>query len=583
MMGAVLSALARPSVMALAVLAISLSMHVLHIAQAGWGTYLWSPFPVSDSFYYLQAAWYRAFIGPGGGYLGHFIPHSPYVRILTAGFSWLGPGSATPFLINGLLMSGAAVFVALISFRVFGVGAGWLAGLAFTFSELTVFFAGLTVKTNSELFFIAGSSYFFIRFLQVSSFWRLFISLLFLGLALIDRNNYAVVLLPYAILAWKYGFPDKAWPFKLGAGVCAGGSALLLMGLMSGWQTESVEQPFFSPVGLNFYVGNSPGSRGTYTVVPGLRDDMEGHFLKSTGLVESWTGRSLTRGEASLFWFKQSWNHYRDRPLDYLALQGRKIVLLFAAESYGLPEQLASARFSRPSLGLAPVSYALVLAFGLATLICTKQWRRKPHAHVLVYALVLYAFTVWVFFVGERYRLLIFMLLLPFAANTLLCLWRANTWNARKPLLLVTIVVFLLSHAATAILDEGPGWADDPQRAAQAEQKAANNLRSLYQAQRDAVATNDAASWHELATYALTRRFLHDAQIYAEKAILANPDNPASYRVLADIYHLRHKRSELVALASRLTSLDQADQSGRWASTRQFAVFLADLPFTKMR
>lgn len=571
----------KPLFMAVAIFIVSISLHALHVAQAGWGADMWSPYPVSDSFYYVQAAWYRAFISPDGGYMGSFIPYSPYVRLLTAGFSLIGPGSATPFVVNALLMSGAAVFTALTAYRLFGVAAGWLAGCGFVFSALVVFFAGLTVKTNAELFFIAGSSYFFIRFLDVSGLWRLFLSLLFLGLALIDRNNYAVVLLPYTLLAWNHGLPGQSWLTKLRGFAFAGLGAMFLVGSVSGWQSDSVEQPFLSPVGLNFYVGNSPGSRGTYTVVPGLRDDMEGHFLKSESIVEGWVGRSLTRGEVSQYWFERSWGYYRHHPLDYLELQGRKVLLLIAAESYGLPEQLAVGKSLRPSMVFAPVSYALVLALALATLLCTTAWRQKPQARILFYALVGYTFSIWIFFVGERYRLPIFMLLLPFAANTVVYLWQTRSWLRRIPVMLTLIVVFFGSHGLVRVLDTGPGWSDDPNQTAASERSQLEGLRQLYQAQQEAILTDSAESWHELASFALERRFLIDAQSYAERAIAKAPGAVPSYRILADVYHLRRDRASLEALAIQLAVFDEAEVTGKWGDVRQFAALLVNLPFSE--
>ncbi len=568
--------LKKPASIAIAVFVVSFALQILHIAQAGWGAELLSSYPVSDAFYYMQAAWYRAFMEPDGGYMGSFIPFSPYVRLLTAGFTLLGPGSATPFLVNALLMSGAAVFTALIALRLFGPAAAWLAGCGFVLSALVVFFAGLTVKTNAELFFIAGSSYFFIRFLDVAGLWRFFLSLVFLGLALIDRNNYAVALLPYAVLAWQYGFPGQGWAVRLRAMTAAGLAALVLVASVSGWQLDSVEQPFFSPVGLNFYVGNSPNSRGTYTVVSGLRDDIEGHFLNSRGFVESRVGRPLSRGEVSQFWFKRSWDYYRQHPLEYLGLQGRKALLLVAAESYGLPEQLAVAKERRPSMILAPVSYSLVLALALATLVCTRAWREKPQGRVLVYALLGYTISIWVFFIGERYRLPIFMLLLPFAANTIIHLWQVQGWSRRVPVLLVVLLVLSGSQASLRIMDTGPGWAERPQEAAAIEREQYPELKRFHRAQRAAILHDDADSWHELASYALRRKFLSDAQAYAEKAISTVPDSVASYRILADVYHLRQDRASLETLAAQVAMFDAADVSGKWDSTREFIELMLD-------
>lgn len=130
---------------------ICLLLNGFHIATTGWGDMLRSPYPVSDAFYYSYAAWFRAFVDPDGGYTAGFIPDSPYVRMLTIGYRILGPGAATPFIVNAVLMSGAAAFVALIGKRLCGLSTGWIAGLGFAFCGILVFYAGITVKSSAEL------------------------------------------------------------------------------------------------------------------------------------------------------------------------------------------------------------------------------------------------------------------------------------------------------------------------------------------------------------------------------------------------------------------------------------------------
>ena len=445
-------------------------------------------------------------------------------------------------------MSGAAVFSSLIGYRLFGIAAGWLTGLGFAFSGLVVFFAGLTVKTSAELFFIAGSSYFMIRFIQTRAMWRWCVCLVLLGLAVVDRNNYAVVLLVYGFYAWKHALAGLSTFEKGKKLVLPTAIAAAIAGIVGGWQADVVEQPFFSPVGLNVFIGNAPTSRGGYTKLEDMRNDIEGQYLRAASVAEKAAGRALTREEVSLYWIQRSWAHYSQHPLDYLILQGRKAMLLIAAESYGLPEQFAVWKWQRPALLLAPVSYALVLALAMTLFCRTRGWRENAEARLVFAALSAYVLAMWLFYVGERYRLPILMLLMPFAAQALLLIVRAAGWRQRAPLLAMVLGAFFLSHAAAQFLDPGVGWTEEPNAVERREQQRLDRLHDIYTAQERVGRTNDAEGWGLLARYALKRRFMPDARLYAERARQLAPDDASHFKFLANIYHLRGLRPELAQL-----------------------------------
>lgn len=99
------------------------------------------------------------------------------------------------------------------------------------------------------------------------------------------------------------------------------------------------EQRFFSPVGLNFYVGNAPGARGSYTAPDGVKDDLIGHHTDVVEVAEKAPGRTLTRGEVSRYWLARSLGYYTQHPGEYLVLQLRKAGMMVAQAARGLPEQ----------------------------------------------------------------------------------------------------------------------------------------------------------------------------------------------------------------------------------------------------
>src|SRR5439155_19476848 len=77
--------------------------------------------------------------------------------------------------------------------------------------------------------------------------------------------------------------------------------------------------------GIHFYVGAQPDGNGGYVVVPGVADDIFGHVDDAREIAERAAGRRLGPGEVSRFWFRRGLDGIRERPWDYVALEGRKL------------------------------------------------------------------------------------------------------------------------------------------------------------------------------------------------------------------------------------------------------------------
>jgi len=535
--------------------AAAMALHALHIALAGWGEALRSAYPNSDAFFYVQTAWHKAFVDPAGGYLGSFTPDSPYVWVLTAAYRWFGPHSAVPFWTNAVLMSLAVVFTALTTRRLFGAAAAWATALLGVLCGPLVFFAGITVKVNIELPLIAAGFYCALRHLQGGGVGWLLLALLLPGLAAIDRNTVAFLpLLILAVALWQghsLRQTTRTQLLRLMAFVVSVGAVLTL----SNWQFGAVEQTFFSPVGINFYAGNAPGSRGGYTPIAGLRDNMRGHLVDGPKLVERRLGRPVNRSEASAYWFRLSYDHFSRHPEEYLLLQSRKLAMMLAAEAYGLPEQFGVWRWQRPALMIALVDFAVILALAVPGLLLLRRGGGSRLGWLLLVSALLYGGSQWLFFIGERYRLPLYVMLLPFAGYGLVMLLRQ-----RPPgLALLAIGVLALSWLLTAVPDYGPGWAKDKARVRVMEAQRLVGLTPIYELQEELPRRPFADGWLALARYAQQRRFDGDDAVYIERALALEPARVDAYELLAAGLLRSSDEAALRELLERLDGLTPSD------------------------
>ena len=291
-----------------------------------------------------------------------------------------------------------------------------------------------------------------------------------------------------------------------------------------------MEQRFFSPVGLNFYVGSSKSSMGTYTNVPGVRDDLIGHHSDAISVAEAAAGHPLMREEVSGYWFGKAFEYIKKEPASYALLLLRKVGLLLTNVGHGLPEEYRVWRWYRPVLSFAIVDYGLILALSLAGAACAWSRRYEPGILFLVVGGVLYALTLVVFFVGERYRLPLILLMLPFAARGLSSLFERGR---RIQFTAFSIPTYLLTIYLASLVLPQIGWANDVYAVRQQELAKAQRVAQIYR-WRESVSTSgrNADVWVSLARDALNSGLSGDAVTMANLAIRRQPGKANGYWVL---------------------------------------------------
>lgn len=543
---------------------LALAVQVLQIAGADGGERLLPVYSQSDSFLLLHRAWFAAFVASDGGFAQAFVPDTPYLWLLTEAYQWLGPEAWVPFSVNAVLAALGAGFVALTTRLLFDTKAGHLAGLLFALCGPVVFFAGITIKTTLVLSLLAAAGYFVVRYLRGAAVWNLVLGLLLLALTALERNNALVLVGWVAALALGRAVSTREWWM----GVRDGFLSLGIVALVSGAWGAGEEGVGLrgSPLGVNFYTGNAPGSRGGYTPFADgrVRDNAIGNYLDAPRVAEAALGRTLSPAEVSRYWLTQSWHYYRDHPGEYAYLQLRKAAMLLARYAPGSPEEYRVWRSQRPALWLAFVDYGAVLVLAAAGLVLCRRELKRSELLYLAGGVLLYAGSVWLFLVTERLRMPLLVLLMPFAGLALARLLERRRWPAFVLMAGALVGGYAASAALCAINDPGAGWDPDGAKLIAREGTYYQRHAALYALRRDVALDPSAALWGRLAQEYRRRGYEPDVPVYAERAIALEPQAAIGYELLYDHLLIQGDLAGLARLRERV-----AEVSGRDAADRR--------------
>lgn len=481
---------------------------MVYLGLHDWGRGLVSPYPRSDAALYLYSAWFRAFVSPAGGMLAAILPPSPYVWLQTLAYRLLGAHFVVPYLLNFVALATGAVLISLATTRLFGRIAGWLAGILFVFCGPLLFYAGITMKTSLVVALVAGFVFGLVRCLASPTPWRWLQLSLVVGLLALERNNFllAVPLLPLLALLFADSLRDRLFA------ACA--SLLPAAGLIAVVFVAQGPHPGTSPIAVNLYIGNSAISTGSYVPIPQTRSDLIGQRLDTPKIADA----AGMGDHPEQFWLDKTLHDIAQDPGHFALIMSRKLLILFSKDAPGSPEQFRIWRFHRAVLAVAIFDYAGVLALALLGIAIAR--RRMPRRQFRIFAGLpaVYALTILPFFVNERYRFPILVMLIPFAA--LAASWLLGKTDPRRRALGLVLVlgIYLASSLLNAVVPQGPGWPQNPAAKRQWETRHTQTEARVLALQYRAVRQNQIADWRELGKIYAQRGFWSDVRIFARRA-----------------------------------------------------------------
>jgi tetratricopeptide (TPR) repeat protein len=369
------------------------------------------------------------------------------------------------WLIRLVQITLGAVSCALI-FRVggelFSRPVGIAAGLILAWYAPGIFFESLIEKSILDLFLLSLLLFLLIEARKGRRWGQWLATGAVLGLLGLSREN-ALVLA--AVLPFWIGlyFSDSPMFARLQwIGIFFAGLFLVLLPV--GLRNLTVGGEFqltTSQLGPNFFIGNHPQADGTYGSVRNVIGEphLEGRDAKR--LAERALGRSLTPGEVSNYWLRQSWNYIRSQPGQWLALLGNKWLLVGNAreiedsDDFYIYQQWSS--LLRSLAWMSHFGFVAPLA-AMGIFLTVKQWRQLW----LLYAMILsLAASVALFYVFGRYRFPLVPFLALFAGAGVVRI--VALYKQKKFQTLTIAVVLLLSTGMVvnwpmiAISGPGPG------------------------------------------------------------------------------------------------------------------------------
>ena len=472
-----------------------------------------------------------------GEWMGHEVfyqaPLYPYFLALL--YKAIGRDLWTVRLVQGAIGAASCALLFLAGRRFFSDRAGLIAGLALALWAPAIFFDGLIQKSTLDVFFVCLTLWLISNaeaaFRPRRFVWWLAVGVS-LGLLALTRENALVFIVVIAVWSWMRPgtWRNPVW--------IAAGAAAILLPVAARNAYVAPDGGFFittSQFGPNFYIGNHAGADGTYSSLRYGRGAPEYERQDATELAERAMGSRLSPADVSGYWTDQAVTFITSQPAAWLALMGRKFVLLWnATEMVDTESQETHAEWSWPLRVLGPVThFGILVPLAFIGILTTWPTRGEGSSiHLLVALTLAYAASVLLFYVFARYRCPLVPLLMLFAAAGLLELRRA--WAQRR-------CVLFASAVALAVFCNWPIIPRDWLRAV-----TENNVAVALQAEGryDEAATHYrrattlrldyAPAMNNLGTALRAAGRVNEAVATYERALTAHPDFPEAHYNLAN-------------------------------------------------
>jgi len=212
------------------------------------------------------------------------------------------------------------------------------------------------------------------------------------------------------------------------AGVLIGASLFLVPPIIHNARATGRFVPVTSHGGVNFYIGNKPGTTGVYQPPSNMRADMRGLIEDAKSIAEAETRRSLTEAEVSDFYTHAALEAIKAHPAGWLVLMGKKILLFWnGAEVPSVPNNFFFEK-SCGSLKLLFLPFAVISPLSICGLIVL--FRGGRNRSVVTLFLGCAFASVVLFYVNTRYRLPAVPILILLAA--FFAVWAAREISRRR-------------------------------------------------------------------------------------------------------------------------------------------------------
>ncbi len=347
-------------------------------------------FPIVDSLTYDRLA---TEILAGGGGAAFFRPPL-YPFFLSATYLLVGHHQAAVVWVQFLLGLATVVPVFLLAERWCGRVTAAVTAWIVALYPLRIFFEGEILAVTLFSFFLAWGMWIFREAIEGDSPRLSFWAGLFFGGAVITRPNFLLVL-PF-LLAAGAAVQARHSSFRWVSPLALLFGLVLVMApvTLHNWKGEKVLIPVAGNGGINFYLGNRPGSGGETPLPPGLQ-------------WQNVVQEPVRRGVSSLagqdrYWWRLALHDIAGDPAGWIGLLGRKFALFWNAYESSNNKELSYFTAHSPPVRYYRWWFGLLVCLAAAGIVGSPS----RSARVLLLSLLGgYSLAVALFFVTARYRL----------------------------------------------------------------------------------------------------------------------------------------------------------------------------------
>jgi len=402
----------------LIIFALAFTLRVLYLRDYS-NTNIYPILPQSDSYSYYS--WGRDIAS--GDILGNkaFMKWPLYAYLLGFFFKFFSRNLSIIYMLQ--FMSGAinCVLIYWIAARIFSRGVAFLAALLCATYSVFIFYEGLLIYTSLSLLL---NSLFFVLLLSLQANLNkknIFLLGLMLGICTITQANILIfgslacfwLLLKerqaLSGLVYKFSF------FVLGLSIVIGAVTL---------RNYLVEKDFVliaGNLGINFYIGNNPQTRGTFTCPKDITRNQEDMFRDSRIIAESDLGRRLKTSKVSNYWFDRSGEFISSEPLKFTKLLIKKLIYVFSAKDFVHDIEYHLIKDKIAIFKWMPIYLKIIFPFGLLGIFLgLRKFKETIFLYLILFTVSL---STSMFFVSDRYRIVMMPYFLIFAAYGVFSLW----------------------------------------------------------------------------------------------------------------------------------------------------------------
>jgi glycosyltransferase involved in cell wall biosynthesis/tetratricopeptide (TPR) repeat protein len=417
----------RPRVRTLALLVFTGALLIRLGFVAQWFKTAYGYAPLLDALAYDE--WARSLLD------GHFLRdkafyQSPLYPYWLAGvYKIFGHDFHIVSILQAILGALTCAILSVVTVRSFGEWAGLAAGVLAIFYRPLIFYTAPAMKETLGLFLLTLFILFAAAALKKKRKRDFVYAGAALGLTALVRGN-ALVLWPvlgvFALIAM--GFSRKS--------LLRFGAFSLVMALMifpATLHNYLASQDFVLlnyTSGFNFYMGSSSTTTGANAYPPDVSSEPGQEELDVTRIAERSVGHPLKPSEVSQFWFQRGLQYIQQNPMHQLASLLNKT--LYFWNDFEQPDNYDInfvAKEMPTLLGWPLVGFGLLSILSAFGLVAT--WReQKIESHALFAMGTIYAASVLIYYVTDRYRIPVVLFMFPFAGASLPAAVQA--WHQRR-------------------------------------------------------------------------------------------------------------------------------------------------------